>query len=138
MRASFLHPALCFLLATACMAPAGPGSIAPADQGSEGTFAEILEGAALEPGLFPTAIDAARAKVWVELPASGPEGILAECLYVEGLASGLGSNPVGLDRGQPGGAVVLQLRRIGGQVHFEVPNLAFRATGSAAEAAAVR
>ena len=46
MRASFLHPALCFLLATACTAPAGPGSIAPADQDSEGTFAEILEGAA--------------------------------------------------------------------------------------------
>ena len=137
MRASSLHPALCILLATACVAPAGPGSIAPADQGSQGSFAELLEGAALEPGLFPTAIDTDRARVWIELPAAGPEGILAECLYVEGLASGLGSNPVGLDRGQPGGAVVLRLRRIGEQVHFEVPNLAFRATGSAAEAAAV-
>ncbi len=88
-------------------------------------------------GLFPITLDPAKATVALHLPAQGAEGVLGSCLYVEGLASGLGSNPVGLDRGQPGGAVLLRFRRIGDKVHFEVPNLAYRASGSAEEAAAV-
>ncbi|MFQ5767090.1 MAG: zinc-dependent metalloprotease, partial [Acidobacteriota bacterium] len=48
-------------------------------------------------------------------------------LYVEGLSGGLGSNPVGLDRGQLGKTRLVRFRRLGGRLLVEEMNLAFRA-----------
>jgi hypothetical protein len=60
-------------------------------------------------------------------PAQGPGGEVGSFLYVEGLLSGLGSNPVGLDRGQLGDTRVVVFRRVGGRVIVEQPNLKYRA-----------
>ncbi|HXO18348.1 MAG TPA: zinc-dependent metalloprotease, partial [Thermoanaerobaculia bacterium] len=60
-------------------------------------------------------------------PAHGPAGEVASYLYVEGIVTGLGATPVGLDRGQIGDTRVLDLRRVGGRVLLEEPNLRFRA-----------
>ena len=49
-------------------------------------------------------------------------------LYVTSLASGLGSNPVGLDRGQLGATRVVQFRRVGARVFLEQLNLKYRAS----------
>jgi len=58
---------------------------------------------------------------------------------VEGLTSGLGSNPVGLDRSQLGESKLVTLRRVGGRVLVEHHNLAYRAlSDDAAERRAVR
>ena len=91
---------------------------------------ELAQGKRHLGGLFDVYIDDSAGKAWLALPPAGAGGVIAECLYVEGLAAGLGSNPVGLDRGQLGPARVLVIRRIGGKVVFELPNLAFRATSS--------
>ena len=48
-------------------------------------------------------------------------------LYQVSLASGLGSNPVGLDRGQLGGTHVLKAQRIGPRVLLIQPNYRYRA-----------
>jgi hypothetical protein len=61
-----------------------------------------------------------------------------EFLYAVGLAAGLGSNAVGLARGQRGGAWVLIARRVGPKVLLIEPNHSFRAIGgSEAEQRAV-
>jgi hypothetical protein len=85
-------------------------------------------------------LDPDRAKVYVELPApAGPDREVARFIYVEGLRTGIGSNHVGLDRGQLGDSRLVVFRRIGRRLLVEQPNLSYRAlSDSAAERAAVR
>jgi len=98
--------------------------------------------AQLEPrsGLLDLYVDRAQGKVMAVLPpAQGERGVIGEYIHVVGIRTGLGSNPVGLDRGQISNTALLTLRRVGSRVLFEMPNLAFRAlSDDAAEVAAVR
>ena len=97
------------------------------------TLAKKTAGLERRDGLFPLWIDKNEGRVWLELPAADDDtGVLSSVLYIEGLARGLGSNPVGLDRGKLGNTVVLELRRVGGKVLFEQPNLNYRALSEAA------
>jgi hypothetical protein len=97
-----------------------------------------VAGLTARPGLLTTYLDREHGKVWLELPAPGAEGVVGEYLYVEGLLAGLGSNPVGLDRGQIGATRVVRLRRLGPRVLLEEPNQKFRALSpDAAERRAV-
>jgi len=103
------------------------------------TIAEKTAGLERADGLLTTWVDGDRGRIYLEIPAPGERGIAAELLYVEGLLTGLGSNPVGLDRGQLGPARLVQLRRLGERVLLEELNLDFRAvTDDADEARAVR
>ncbi len=54
----------------------------------------------------------------------------SEFLYQVSLASGIGSNPVGLDRGQLGGTHLLVARRVGPTVLLVEPNYRYRALSS--------
>ena len=91
-------------------------------------------------GFMTLHLDANAGKVWLEIPPpSGPRGFCMELLYVHGLTQGLGSNPVGLDRGQISDGQVLHIRRVGPKVLFEQINLGYRArTENPLEAEAVR
>ncbi len=51
----------------------------------------------------------------------------SEFLYQIGLTTGLGSNPVGLDRGQLGGTYVVEFHRIGPKILMVEPNQRYRA-----------
>jgi len=60
-------------------------------------------------------------------------------LWIEALAAGLGSNDVGLDRGQLGEPRVVEFRRAAGRVLLVAPNLAWRSSSAdPIERAAVR
>src|SRR3954467_7636156 len=62
-----------------------------------------------------------------------------EMLYQVSLPAGLGSNPVGLDRGQLGDSSVVTFERIGPKVLMTQPNYSYRAiTSNEAEKRAVR
>jgi hypothetical protein len=87
-------------------------------------------------GLLTLDVDVQRGKVWLEVPpaAAGKpsggahlDGEIGRYVYVEGIVTGLGSNPVGLDRGQLGETEILRLRRLGGRVLAELLNTRFRA-----------
>lgn len=78
-------------------------------------------------GLVTFYLDPAEGRVWLELGEAGPGGLIGEYLYVEGLVTGLGSNPIGFDRGQLGETRVVRMRRLGNRVLVEEPNLRFRA-----------
>lgn len=54
----------------------------------------------------------------------------AEFLYQVSMASGLGSNPVGIDRGQLSGTYVLTPKRIGPRLLLMQPNYRYRASST--------
>src|SRR6185312_16525168 len=87
-----------------------------------------------KPGFFPLYWDAKAGKLWLEIPKFDEE-----FLYYDSLPAGLGSNDIGLDRGQLGRERVAHFLRSGPKVLLMETNLAFRATGgSAQEERAVR
>lgn len=103
------------------------------------TYEAPVEDLERKSGLLDVYLDEAGGKVWLDLPAADSDGLIGEFLYVEGLLTGLGSNPVGLDRGQLGESRVVRLRRVGNRLVVEQPNLRYRAiTDSATERRAVR
>ncbi len=73
-------------------------------------------------GFFPLYWDARAGTLWIEVPK-----LDTEFLYVTALSAGLGSNDIGLDRGQLGGEHVVSFRRIGSKVLMVEPNYAYRA-----------
>ncbi|WP_299754744.1 zinc-dependent metalloprotease [uncultured Pontibacter sp.] len=85
------------------------------------------------PGYFNFYYDDAAGKIWLEV-----DKLNQEFLYVNSLAAGLGSNDIGLDRGQLGGQRVVYFEKIGPKVMLVQPNLDYRAeTSNKNEARAV-
>lgn len=74
-------------------------------------------------GFFPLYWDAAAGQVWLEIPRWQED-----FLYAVSLPAGLGSNDVGLDRGQLGNQQVVYFERIGPKVLLRARNLGFRAS----------
>lgn len=94
-------------------------------------FAAATDSLVRHDGLLRTWTDARAGRVLLELPRpTGTRGECGEFLYLEGIRTGLGSNPVGLDRGQSGEARVVRFRRAGARVLLEQPNLRYRALSS--------
>jgi hypothetical protein len=144
-RAGVAALALATLLGAACASvPAAPtgDEAAAAPANPLPTLAAKTAGLDHRPGLLDLWIDGDRGTVWLEVPAvaeGAAGGEVGRFLYVEGLVTGLGSNPIGLDRGQLGPTHLVVLRRVGGKLFVEVENLRFRAlSDDPREAAAVR
>jgi hypothetical protein len=110
-------------------APGGPPTIAKATTDFE-----------KRAGLLTFYVDRQKGKIWLQVPAAKDKsGEVASYIYQEAITTGLGSNPVGLDRGQLGDTRIVTLRRAGGRVLVEQPNLKFRALSEdPAERQAVR
>ena len=85
------------------------------------------------PGFLPLYWDAKTGKMWIEIARFDQD-----FLYVDSLPAGLGSNDIGLDRGQLGRERVVRFTRNGPRVLLVEQNLGFRADqGSDAEKRAV-
>jgi hypothetical protein len=85
-------------------------------------------------GYFPLYWDEAAGTLWMEIPK-----LDTEVLYINGLSAGIGSNDIGLDRGQLGATRLVLFERIGRKVLMIQPNYRFRATsGNPDEERAVR
>jgi len=104
------------------------------------SIAEKTSGLTEHGGLLTFWVDIREGKIWLEVPPpAGPRNVAAELLYANGLTTGLGSNPVGLDRGRVGETRWLALRRVGPRVLLEQLNPRYRAlTDDAAEQRATR
>ncbi len=118
----FLSPAL----ATFLLLAAAP-SFAAAKEDKE-DLASRTAGMTKKEGLLTFYLDAKAGKVWLEVPPTrGKGGEIGTFIYVDAILTGLGSNPVGLDRGQLGDTRIVTLRRVGGRLLVEQQNLRFRA-----------
>ena len=74
-------------------------------------------------GFFNFYWDAKAGRIWLEI-----ESLNTEFLYVSSLPSGVGSNDIGLDRGQLGGEHVVKFIRSGPKILLLEPNYGYRAT----------
>lgn len=108
---SYLLPAL-FLFA--CQ-PASDGGSDP------------LSGLDARGGFIDLYVDEGAGKVLARLPLPDDDGVSLEAIHTARLTSGLGSNPVGLDRGWGDSGKIVIFRQRGNRVVLEQPNLRYRA-----------
>ena len=74
-------------------------------------------------GFFPLYWDERQGKIWLEINKWD-----TEFLYLDSLPAGIGSNDIGLDRGQLGEGRVVKFQRIGPKVLLVQVNYSFRAS----------
>ncbi len=89
------------------------------------TLAEKVAGMEKFPGFFTFYWDAKGGKIWLEIDKWN-----TEFLYVESLPAGIGSNDIGLDRGQLGESSIVRFDRSGPRVLLVAPNYSYRATST--------
>ena len=93
------------------------------------TIAERTSGMQKLDGFFPLYWDEGAGILWLEIPRFD-----TEVLYTTGLAEGLGSNDIGLDRGISGGGRLVRFERVGPKVLMVQSNENFRSSsGNPAE-----
>ncbi|GIS56359.1 MAG: hypothetical protein CM1200mP1_02970 [Candidatus Neomarinimicrobiota bacterium] len=76
-------------------------------------------------GFFNMYWDGSTGKIWLEISKFDQE-----FLYVNSLTAGVGSNDVGLDRGQLGNERIVYFHRVGPKILLIQPNYSFRANTS--------
>lgn len=86
------------------------------------TIAEKTRGMERKDGYLPLFWDAQGGKLYLQLPPMGEE-----LIYQVSLPAGVGSNDIGLDRGQLGDTRIVRFERSGPRVLMVQPNQAYRA-----------
>ena len=104
------------LFAIGAVPAARPDTAAPA------TISEKTAGAQKLPGYFNLYWDAKQGKLWLEIDKWN-----SDFLYQSGLSAGMGSNDIGLDRGQLGATRIVRFERSGPKVLLVQENLDYRA-----------
>jgi hypothetical protein len=113
---------LCLLcLPSICLAARPDASKTP-------TISEKTAGTEKLPGYFNLYWDAKQGKLWLEI-----DKWTTEFLYQSGLPAGVGSNDIGLDRGQLGRTAIVRFERSGPKVLLIEENLEYRAVTSDAD-----
>ncbi len=77
------------------------------------------------PGLLPLHWDAEKGRLYLEIPRLG-----AELLYVDSLPYGIGSNDIGLDRGQMDEPKIVHFERYGPKILLVERNESFRSSAT--------
>ncbi len=102
-------------------------------------YEQQIEGLKTLGGLLDVHQDIEKGRILISLPPADETGFISRLIYTEYLASGLGSNPVGLDRSQFSKAHVLVFRKVGSKVYASLENSAYTAvTKSQLERVATR
>lgn len=114
------------ILASLLLMAAGPALAL--EEAESGTLAERVAGLEAKPGFLDLYVDRRSAQVLAALPAPGADGVSLRFIYSTGLTAGLGSNPVGLDRGYASSGEIIRFRLIGARVIAEQENWRYRAT----------
>lgn len=109
---------------------AAPSAAAAPQKSAQGlpSIATKTKGTQRFDGFLPLYWNGDEGKLYLEIPRPG-----ISLLYLTTLTQGLGSNDVGLDRGQVGDAKLVRFERIGPKVLLIQPNLGFRALSDSAD-----
>jgi hypothetical protein len=103
-------------------APDAPHKTAPAADAARKTIEQKTSGMQKLPGFFTCYWDAREGKLYLQIDKWN-----TPFLYYESLPNGVGSNDVGLDRGQPGKTNVVHFERSGPRVLLMAENERYRA-----------
>ncbi len=116
------RPALALTFATLALPLAAqqppPPPVAPT------TIPAKLSGLTRHDGFIPLYLNESTGAIWLELPKQGLRGLMFGTL-----ATGLGSNPIGLDRGGGGTSFVVRFERVGTAVQVIFENWSYRSSG---------
>ena len=85
------------------------------------TIAQKTAGMQPLPGYFNLYWDAGQGQLWLEVTRLGDE-----FLYQSGLAAGIGSNDIGMDRSAVGGTHIVRLERMGAKILLIAENFRHR------------
>ncbi len=94
------------------------------------TFSNAVEGLTVKPGFVDLYVDEDTNKVFAKLPKAGSDKILRRAIYTARLTAGLGSNPVGLDRGWGDSGRIIVFKKFGDKVIIEAENMTYRASSA--------
>src|SRR5688572_7020264 len=94
-----------------------------AAQAAPASIADKTKGFQKIDGFIPLYWDAAAGKLWMEVPR-----LDQEMIYITGATTGLGSNDIGLDRGQIGRERLVKFTRVGPKVLLVQPNQQYRSS----------
>ncbi|ADR20626.1 hypothetical protein MATR_17490 [Marivirga tractuosa] len=86
-------------------------------------FDKLISGKEKFSGFFNFYWDAEKGKIYLEI-----DKLNEELIYVSYLSAGLGSNDIGLDRGQIGNSKIIKFEKIGNKIMVFEPNYKFRAS----------
>jgi hypothetical protein len=92
---------------------------------SKKTIAEFTEKLKKIEGFMPLYVNVDDGKIYLEISRFN-----SEFLYQVSLPTGVGSNPIGLDRGQLGATKVVYFERTGNKILLVQPNYGYRALGN--------
>ena len=121
------------LALSATVAAPGPAAAQQAGDGALPSIEGRTASMELMDGFLPMYWDDAGGRIWLEIAEWD-----ADVLHASGIGAGLGSNDIGIDRGQLAGSRIVRFRRVGPRILMIQPNYRFRATSdNAAERKAV-
>ncbi|WP_299013707.1 zinc-dependent metalloprotease [uncultured Polaribacter sp.] len=89
---------------------------------TENSTKKIQKGITKYQGYFTFYYDENEDKIYLEI-----DKLNTDFLYVNALSEGIGSNDIGIDRGQLGGGVVVHFKKAGNKILLVQPNLKYRA-----------
>ncbi len=110
------------LIVTAC---SGPSLVS---KPSSNSLSSQISGSDHRAGFIDLYVGEKDGKVLAKLPKPEQDGVALRMIYTMRLTAGLGSNPVGLDRGWGGNGQIIVFRVLGNKVIIEAQNMTYRAT----------
>ncbi len=120
-----LHRSLVLPLGLLLLAPAGAAPPPATPESPLPSIADRTKGMERRDGFLPLYWDERKGRVFLEIARLGDE-----ILYYTSLPAGIGSNYIGLDRGQVGDGRIVRFDRIGPKVLLSEVNYGFRSSSS--------
>ncbi|MHA7872744.1 MAG: DUF5117 domain-containing protein, partial [Hyphococcus sp.] len=117
-----------FLVAVACSGQPPAGAGGAGDDAGQPSWSSAIRGMEHREGFLDIYVDGDAGKLMAAFPAPDEDGVALRAIYASGLTAGLGSNPIGLDRGLFDSGSIVAFRRNGGKLIAEQENWSYRAT----------
>lgn len=95
----------------------------------EESFANTVADLDLREGFVPLYVDESDGRILARL-SPGEDGDFGRMIYAARMTSGLGSNPVGIDRGRGTSGEILRFFRVNDRIFAEFENTRYRAIGA--------
>ena len=92
------------------------------------SWGEATKGLILSEGFLPYYADAKGGRILAAFPKPDDNGVSLRAIQATGLTAGLGSNPIGLDRGYFDGGSIIAFRRVGKKLIAEKENWLYQAS----------
>jgi Met-zincin/Domain of unknown function (DUF5117) len=93
-------------------------------------WSDAVNGMDRRDGFIKLYVDEAAGKLFAAFPAPSENGNSLRAIYSAGLSAGLGSNPIGLDRGLFDEGAIVAFRRYGDKIVAEQENWNYRASAN--------